>query len=94
MYDKETVYTHKKEAHTCTHFCTCVRVSSIFYMYIDMNERERGREKERVRRVVRGAAGGRVAMMLKRDGEHSDWPIVVQRSDNAGNWPSLDKTAK
>jgi len=26
--------------------------------------------------------------------EHSDWPIVVQRSDNAGNWPSLDKTAK
>lgn len=26
--------------------------------------------------------------------EHSDWPIVVQPSDNAGNWPSLDKTAK
>lgn len=43
---------------------------------------------------LRGAAGGRVAMMLERDREHSDWPIVVQRSNNAGNWPSLDKTAK
>lgn len=31
---------------------------------------------------------------MKRDREHSDWPIVVQRSDNAGNWLSLDKTAK
>ena len=36
----------------------------------------------------------RVARLVKRDREHSDWPIVVQRSDNAGNWPSLDKTAK
>lgn len=52
--------------------------------YITVGERE----------GLRGAAGGRVAMMLKRDREHSDWPIVVQWSDNAGNWPSLDKTAK
>lgn len=61
------------------HTCTCT-----FRMYITVSECE----------GLRGVAGGRVAMMLKRDREHSDWPIVVQRSDNAGNWPSLDKTAK
>lgn len=55
-----------------------------YFLYITVGECE----------GLRGAAGGRVAMMLKRDREHSDWPIVVQRSDNAGNWPSLDKTAK
>lgn len=41
--------------------------------------------------MVPSSKGG---VQLKRDGEHSDWPIVVQPSDNAGNWPSLDKTAK
>lgn len=57
---------------------------SIFHMYIAASECE----------GLHGAVDGRVAVMLKRDREHSDWPIVVQRSDNAGNWPSLDKTAK
>ena len=41
--------------------------------------------------MVPSSKGG---VQLKRDREHSDWPIVVQPSDNAGNWPSLDKTAK
>lgn len=64
---------------THTYACT-------FYTYVRITVGER--------EGLRGAAGGRVAMMLKRDREHSDWPIVVQWSDNAGNWPSLDKTAK
>lgn len=55
-------------------------------MYISTERRARARGCARV------PGDGRVA--LKRDREHSDWPIVVQRSDNAGNWPSLDKTAK
>lgn len=81
-YDKETVDNFRGgiHTHTLTHsICMCT-----FYMCITVGECE----------GLRGTASGRVAMMLKRDREHSDWPIVVQRSDNAGNWPSLDKTAK
>lgn len=61
------------------------------YIHPHAEERSaRGRAREGATRFDGRVAAG----WLKRDREHSDWPIVVQRSDNASNWPSLDKTAK
>lgn len=61
------------------------------YIYIDIVYVHVYSIERRVAWMEPASKGG---VQLKRDREHSDWPIVVQPSDNAGNWPSLDKTAK
>lgn len=79
-YDKETVDDFEGGAYS-----HCAYVRAYVCVYVRPRASARG---------LRCAVDGRVAVTVKRDREHSDWPIVVQRSDNAGNWPSLDKTAK